>query len=204
MFDWIDLGNPVALWWIGLSIAGCLNIALWVWMYRTRDRAASSAVLWLSFIYVAVCAFRSFLPRADVQRITLFDTWLSSVFVGRTVATVGELAFIAQWAVLLIFIGRRLESRWTATVGYVIFPLIFVAEICSWYGVITTHYLGNVIEESLWATSFAAVASAIALLATRARGSARIICAIAAIGCALYFTFMITVDMPMYWGRLQQ
>ena len=42
--------------------------------------------------YVFGCAFRSFLPRADVQRICLFDTWLSSVFVGRTVATVAELA----------------------------------------------------------------------------------------------------------------
>ena len=36
-------------------------------------------MLLLSAAYVFGCAFRSFLPRADVQRICLFDTWLSSV-----------------------------------------------------------------------------------------------------------------------------
>jgi len=33
----------------------------------------------LSAVYVFGCAFRSILPRADVQRICLFNTWLSSV-----------------------------------------------------------------------------------------------------------------------------
>ena len=41
------------------------------------------------------------LPRADVQRIVLVDSWLSSVFVGRSVATIAELCFAAQWALLL-------------------------------------------------------------------------------------------------------
>jgi hypothetical protein len=54
----------------------------------------------LSTPFVLV-AFRSFLPRADVQRITLVDVWLSGVLVGRTVATIAELCFVAQWANLL-------------------------------------------------------------------------------------------------------
>ncbi len=44
-------------------------------------------MLLLCAAYVFGCAFRSVLPRADVQRICLFDTWLSSVVVGRSVAT---------------------------------------------------------------------------------------------------------------------
>jgi len=54
-------------------------------------------MLLLCAAYVFGCAFRSFLPRADVQRICLFDTWLSSVVVGRTVATVAEICFAVQW-----------------------------------------------------------------------------------------------------------
>jgi hypothetical protein len=56
----------------------------------------SPLMLFLSAAYVFACAFRSFLPRADIQRICLFDTWLSSVTVGRSVATVAEICFTAD------------------------------------------------------------------------------------------------------------
>ena len=56
------------------------------------------AQLLLSAFYVFGCAFRSALPVFDVPRITLFNTWLSSVAVGRSVATIAEVCFVAQWA----------------------------------------------------------------------------------------------------------
>ena len=59
--------------------------------------------------YVFGCAFRSILPRADVQRIALFDTWLSSVMVGRTVATIAEVCFVIQWAIVLRQLGKMGE-----------------------------------------------------------------------------------------------
>ena len=59
-------------------------------------------MLFLSAAYVFGCAFRSVLPRGDVQRICLFDTWLSQPsLVGRSVATVAEICFIIQWALVL-------------------------------------------------------------------------------------------------------
>ena len=91
--------NPVVRWWGFLSLVSGVNIAVWFVMYRQfHQQAAGSAgvasgtglMLVLCAGYVFGCAFRSFLPRADVQRICLFDTWLSSVAVGRTVATVAE------------------------------------------------------------------------------------------------------------------
>ena len=60
--------------------------------------------------YVFGCAFRSILPRADVQRIVLFDTWLSSVMVGRTVATVAEICFVIQWAIVLRLLANHARS----------------------------------------------------------------------------------------------
>jgi hypothetical protein len=68
------------------------NIAVWFLLYRQLQPAGGAAgasgielMLLLCAAYVFGCAFRSFLPRADVQRICLFDTWLSSVVVGRSV-----------------------------------------------------------------------------------------------------------------------
>ena len=68
-------------------------------------------MLLLCAAYVFGCAFRSVLPRADVQRICLFDTWLSSVLVGRSVATVAEVCFVAQWAIILHQLGTHHGRR---------------------------------------------------------------------------------------------
>jgi hypothetical protein len=98
--------NPLAWWWGLLTMVSGANIAIWFLLYSqlheqpTRSLGSSGIqfMLLLCAAYVFGCAFRSFLPRADVQRICLFDTWLSSVVVGRSVATVAEICFAAQWA----------------------------------------------------------------------------------------------------------
>ena len=41
------------------------------------------------------------LPARRYSRIRLFDAWLSSIMVGRWVATVAEICFAAQWAIIL-------------------------------------------------------------------------------------------------------
>src|SRR5262245_9206191 len=99
--------NPVARWWGLLTLVSGVNIAVWFVLYRTLQEPriggpgspSIELMLLLCAAYVFGCAFRSFLPRADVQRICLFDTWLSSVMIGRTVATVAEICFVAQWAI---------------------------------------------------------------------------------------------------------
>ena len=58
-------------------------------------------MLLLSAVYVLGCGFRSVLPMVDVPRICLHDTWISRIVVGRSIATVAELAFVAQWALLM-------------------------------------------------------------------------------------------------------
>src|ERR1700686_4570762 len=87
--------NPLAWWWGVLTLVSGVNIGIWFLLYRQLQPPAASSggtpgievMLLLCAAYVFGCAFRSFLPRADVQRICLFDTWLSSVVVGRSVAT---------------------------------------------------------------------------------------------------------------------
>ena len=96
--------NPVSWWWGLLTLVSGVNIAVWFVLYRelpVQPAGAASSVSGVGIMllfcaaYVFGCAFRSFLPRADVQRICLFDTWWSSVLVGRSVATVAEIAFVA-------------------------------------------------------------------------------------------------------------
>ena len=136
---WLDWSNPVAIWWVFLLAVSAVNVAALVRL-RARfsasrgDRpAAKPATIWLEpllllcAVYVLGCAFRSVLPRADVQRIVLFDTWLSSVMVGRSVATIAELCSAAQWAIVLYGLGRVANSDTAKNIAKAIVPIIVVA-----------------------------------------------------------------------------
>jgi hypothetical protein len=181
------------------------------WLRRSRryarglsedERAAARVQLVLSGVYVAVCAFRSFLPRADVQRICFVDSFWASIFVGRSVATVAELCFMTQLVLTGRGIARALGGRTAFWLSTLPLPLIAIAETSSWYAVLTTNYVGNFIEESLWTLSGLLFAVSLALLLPSSRGRLRRLLAVAAVGGVGYVTFMVTVDLRMYGSRL--
>src|SRR6202043_2536192 len=210
--DWLDWSNPVAMWWGFLLIVSAVNIAALLTLgARLRNNSSGKAagtfalepLFLLCAVYVLGCAFRSILPRADVQRICLFDTWLSSVMVGHSVATVAELCFAAQWAIVLYALGKIANSDTAKNIAKAVVPTIMVAEICSWSAVITTNFLGNVLENSLWTITFLLIGVALSRLVPRFRGPAQFAIAAAAAGIAAYVVFMATVDVPMYFGRWQ-
>ena len=94
-FAWVTSSNPVAVWWLFLVVVSAANVTLWFALRHHLRKASRNLragifrvelMIFLCAAYVFGCAFRSVLPRADVQRIALFDTWLSSTAVGRSVA----------------------------------------------------------------------------------------------------------------------
>ena len=207
--------NPVARWWSLLTLVSGTNIALWFVLYhqlgapplgmvplgRLAGASGSEVMLFLCAAYVFGCAFRSFLPRADVQRICLFDTWLSSVVVGRSVATVAEVCFVVQWAIVLHRFGTVAGADTVLTVAWVIVPLILIAECFSWFGVLTTNYLFNAIENSIWAVAFLAIGIGLGRLLPAVDGAVLVVLVVAIVGIAGYLAFLVTVDVPMYLGR---
>ena len=205
-----EIATEVAIWWATLCVLGVFNVCVWgfsSWLFmRMKERAPSHFTrrlphVLLSAGYVLGCAFRSFLPRADVQRIVLYDSWLSSVFVGRTVATIAELCFVAQWALLLHELGSEDEDKLVVKISQVVVPLIVIAETSSWYAVITTSYLGNAIEQSLWTFTAGLMAFALMVLVRRAQGAHRMFLSAGIIACLGFVAFMCTVDVPMYLSR---
>jgi hypothetical protein len=201
--------NPLAWWWSLLTLVSGTNIAVWCLLYRQLpaaptgldSRSGIEVMLVLCAAYVFGCAFRSFLPRADVQRICLFDTWLSSVVVGRSVATVAEICFAAQWAIVLHHLGTTTGADTTLNAAWAVLPLILIAECFSWYAVLTTNYLGTAVENSIWAVAFGGVGIGLARLLPDLDGPARAVLVFAIVGIAAYLIFLMTVDVPMYLAR---
>ena len=202
--------NPVVRWWGLLSLVSAANIAVWFALYRQFHEQSNGSfsntsgiglMMLLCAAYVFGCAFRSVLPRADVQRICLFDHWLSSVMVGRTVATVAEVCFAAQWAIILHQLGTMTGADTTVTIAWIIVPLIVIAECFSWYAVLTTHYLCNAIENSIWAVVFFLVGIALCRLLPEFHGPVRWAFIVAIVGIAAFLAFLMTIDVPMYLNR---
>ena len=201
--------NPLAWWWSFLALVSVANIAVWLSLYlyfqesEFGTASGNKVMLSLSAAYVFGCAFRSFLPRADVQRICLFDTWLSSVAIGRSVATVAEICFAAQWMIILHRLGMVTGAATTLSAAWLIVPLILVAECFSWHAVLTRNYLGHAIENSIWAVCFLMIAIGLCRLLPDFAGAARAVLIVTIVGIAGYLAFLVTIDVPMYLKRWQ-
>lgn len=154
--------------------------------------------LLLSAGYVAGCGFRSFLPVIDIPRIVLIDSRLSSVLVGRSVATVAELCFAAQWALFLHRTALLDVNLFVQAVSLAVVPLILLAEAFSWYAVLTTRQRPHAAENSLWGLAAALVVAS--MLVIGPQRLAALYPPIVAGGTA-YVAFIFFYDVPMYWSR---
>jgi hypothetical protein len=203
--------GKLLVWWTVLCAAALLNLFAWAGsavllrrrkaelspeLYRARRR-----LLWLAGGYVLGCGFRSVLPMVDVPRICLHSTLLSRIAVGRSVATVAELCFAAQWALVLREAGSAAGSGTAVLIARMVVPLIVVAELLSWGAVLSADYVLHAAENSLW--TLTAALAVVGFASTGARfGTWRRHVVIAAIVCAVgYIAFMTLVDVPMYVAR---
>ncbi len=207
------MANEVTIWWFLLCSAALLNVVAWVFSARLLARRAANLpasvyatrqlILWLAAGYVLGCGFRSILPMIDVPRICLHDTPLSRIVIGRTVATVAELCFAAQFALLLREAGRAHRRPAIVFASAALLTLIVLAEVFSWSAVLSTNYLLHAIENSLWALGAALGLTAFtSLYAHVGRSGARFVATVLLCG-TVYLAFMTLVDVPLYLTRWQ-
>ena len=106
--------HKTVLWWHMLSAVAIFNIMLWArtaWILPTDATYVQSHIV-LSGIFTTVCAFRSFMPRIDLERYCIVDSKFSSVVAGRSAATVAEISFATQVGLLMQELGHRAGVQW--------------------------------------------------------------------------------------------
>jgi hypothetical protein len=205
------VSGPVAWWHVQLGAIALLNLVFWTLSAAAVARGATHLAsattaachlqLLLSAGYMLGCAFRSVLPVYDIPRIVLIDSRLSSVMVGRSVATVAELCFAAQWAIVLHRFALLSHSAFGPAVSLAIVPLILLAEICSWYSVLTTNQRCHMAENSLWGVSAALLVAALLAIGPDRLTYLYVPMIAWSIGGALYAAYIFVFDVPMYWSR---
>jgi len=205
------MSASVTVWWAFLCVVAGLNILAWsfsaVVVLNRRARTVGSIdvarrqQLLLSAAYVLGCAYRSAMPVFDIPRIVLVDSWLSSVVVGRSIATVAELCFAGQWALMLRQSARATGSPTARIASRVLVPLIAIAEACSWFAVLTTVNLAHVAENSIWGLCAALVVVSIWASTGRSPTSRRPLLIAWCLAGAAYVAFIFCFDVPGYWSR---
>ncbi|HHO54330.1 MAG TPA: hypothetical protein ENK18_26535 [Deltaproteobacteria bacterium] len=205
-----DFSTEVWLWWWGMAAIGLLSLVLWAvsaWSVLRRSEPAQAILryrrwqLLLSAGCVLGCASGSFVLWADVQRLSSIDGLSANVLVGRTIATVAEVMFVAQWALLLGFLSRRAGSGSGLVLSRALVLLILAAETCSWYAVLTTNDLGNALAGSIQAATVALLMLGLVALYRSAEAPLRRFLQLAlglGVACVL---FLATVDVPMSLSR---
>ncbi|KAL7550000.1 hypothetical protein ACHAWF_013458 [Thalassiosira exigua] len=203
------------LWWVGLSSISLIVIAVWIYSYATLLHQTTSVNdghpyqryhLMLSGVYVFVCVYRSFLPRIDLERYCLWDTFASSIFFGRSTATIAEVAFAGQIALFLYDLGQVHDHPFARCLTIVLVPMIITAQCFCWCDVVTLNHVYHAIEESICAISSLLVGAEMASLAIY-HSDSQPVYALGIIGSILCFSFlgfMVIVDVPMYTKRWRE
>lgn len=190
-------------WIVVLAALAAFNVGLWLWMASTTSPHTpyTQAQLLLSAVYVGVCGFRSLFPRVDLERICLWDSWLSGIVLGRTAATIAELCFALQCGLFVQRLADLTGAPLLPVLSMAFVPLAVVAEIACWYAVLSLNHIGHAMEETLWAAIMLilALASGIAGLTSEGVRSWLLLggAVIYAGGAALTLAF----DVSMYVGR---
>lgn len=205
------MSGELQAWWTFLCVVATTNAIMWALSARLLSQrqghwpansyATRRLILWLSAGYVIGCGFRSVLPMIEVTRICLHDLWISRVVITRSIATIAELCFAIQWALVLHEAGLNVGSRIVVIVSRLLVPIIIVAELFCWAAVLRADYLSHALENAHW--TLAAVLGLVALIVLWPRivKAQRYILA-GAIVCSMgYVIFMITIDVPMYLAR---
>ena len=203
--------QAVMTWWTGLCCLAFVNFCLLILLYRIHLKQKMNMskemirfrnwMFFLAVLYTLGCGFRSIFPRGDLLRIVLYDSWISSVVIGRTVATIAELSFVAQWTLLLYEMGKYANNKQIISLSKLPFPLIVIAELFSWYACLTTNYFGSIIEESLWAVAAAIIVYGFIIAKAHYSSRQRSYLHMGILTGSLYVIYMVFVDVPAYISK---
>lgn len=128
----------------------------------------------------------------------LWDSPLSSIMVGRTVATIAELCFAWQCVLLLFKLAALTGSSSINVIAMAIMPIIVVAELACWFAVITLSHIWHAVEESLWSIMVGLVAIALMLYWQHTDWAPSVWLPIGLLACAGTAILILMVDVPLY------
>jgi len=123
------------------------------------------------------------------------------------VATIAELCFAWQCALLLFKLSHSTGTSMFSTIGFTVVPIICIAELSCWFAVLTLNHIAHAIEESLWLILVVLFAASLLIYSHQIRGGLPIWVLLGLIACAGTTVLIVFVDIPHYifrWWTLRR
>ena len=197
------MDTQVRSWCRALRALAVLNLGLWLAVALAGPVAGvhGRVQLGLSGVYVLMCAYRSLLPRVDLERLVVVDSHLSSIFLGRTAATVAEICFALQLGLFVHQLAAHAGLPAVQAAAWAVPMFMVVAQAFCWHSVLTLNHITQAVESALWAGGFTWMAVLLGVIALGSGGWVQALSVAGIVGAMSFVAYVVTVDMPMYWRR---
>ncbi|WP_157522127.1 hypothetical protein [Mitsuaria sp. 7] len=196
----------VLSWWRALRAIAALNVCLWLAVLQFAPITGVQAHLHLALsgVYVLVCAYRSLFPRVDLERLVVIDTPLSSIFLGRTAATIAEICFAFQLGLLVHQLATHAGMPAVGKAAWAIPLFMVIAQAFCWHSVLTLNHITQAVESSLWAAGFSWMAILLGVIAVNSSGWVHAVALFGIVGAMGFVAYVLSVDVPMYCRRYRE
>ena len=167
--DWFEKENLPYTWFVSLSFFSVVNIVVYLHIlnrpYTSKHKAIcryEDKMRWLTLPYVVQCAWRSFWPEVYNTRVVFWDTLFNSCFIGRMLATIGEVTWVTQIALALNWAVKDIKelskpgtisNDWERYIYHASWAAVYLcatAEFFCNHGMFVENCWYNIIEVSLW------------------------------------------------------
>ena len=197
----------IKLWRIGLSSVSIINIIYILYYLIAYTNHKHYLLIVLSFLYTLSSGIRGIWPRIDSKKICYEKNPLSTPLVGRTLATVGEISYVALIAIFLNMLMDKYKINkdiYRNILNLCIFFIVMAQMFC-WVGVSTGNSIFNVTENSIWTVTAGLILYIIFNIVNNIKNNKMKFYLISAgLGIVGYIIFMIRIDIPMYIKRCSE
>ncbi len=199
----IGADREALAWWRALCCLAGTNLGLWLltWYAIPRPSPYAAWHLALSGVYVLVCAYRSVWPRVDLERLVLVDSFLSSIVLGRSAATVAEICFAIQLGLLVHQLGAQAGLPGVQMAAWGIPVFMTLAQAFCWHSVLTLNHITQAVESLLWGAGFSMTAVLLAVVAGHSSGWVQAAAIAGLLGSLGFVGYVLAIDTPMYLRR---
>ena len=205
-------GNTILwIWYVGMCTISVVNMSVLVYLYKhIKARTWYERIMKvLAIPWAFECAYRSFFPSLYLQRFSFWDTILNSILVDRTFAFIGEMCWVTQTALALVYVSYDvLGSRkmWIELTGVIAVLVYLLAEFTSYYNTATTNEFYAALEVILDGVSYLLMWPASIYLFCKCKdrlfeSSGKAYLFVMILLCLIYPAYNFFKDAPMYMER---
>jgi hypothetical protein len=196
-------------WYILLCAIALVNVLFFCFQWRRTANPSTSyqqTLRLLAIPWVFECTYRAVFPSLYLQRFVVWDTMFNSIIVDRTLACMGELAWTAQFAVIVSHLDIQLgKKKWVQACAYLAVIIYVIAECISYYNTATTNELWAAREVITDGIAFFFFFPATVSLLIRQKSYkwryAKYYSALLCVTALVYPAYNIVVDSKMYMKR---